>query len=144
MFLSVGCGVGPEQPAEFLLFTRPANTIGLELHDVSGWNESTVPVGPSDAAVPVSFRWRSGFDDRNCERVEEVEVRRTGGPKDVIVEVSPTRGSNHGCNLAEGAGAGVRGAFETMVLEVAWKRGEATGGGTVAVQGNGRLTPALR
>lgn len=140
----LGCQGGPTQPADMGLFSRPASTIGLELREVSAWNEQTVSVGPADASVPVLFRWRSGFDDRNCERVEEVQVRRTGGPETTVVEVTPPRGANAGCNLIDGQAGSRAGQFERMQLGVQWSHGDTAGGGSVTVQGNGQLVAQLQ
>ena len=134
-----GCGEGgPRQPAQFELYTRSAMEIRIELRDLSEWDVHTIQVGPVDAKVPVELRWRSGFDDRNCERLEEVRIARTGGPENVSVAIAGGRDPMSGC-FGNAKGGGV----ESLTLMVDWVSAkEQAKGRKLVLKGDGTFDAA--
>ncbi len=128
--MALACG-GDAQPAQFDLFRRPANTIGIEMHELVDRGPDTIMAGPLGMEVPVDVTWRTGLDDQNCARIEEINIKRTGGSEEVILEIPTPRGGLAGCKGT--------GKPEEMVLEVKWRYRDQSGVVPFTLRGDGRV-----
>ncbi len=128
----LGCG-GEQQPAEFDLYHRDPNTITLELKDVSDWYTDTVNVGPAANPVPIEVQWKSAFDDKDCERVQEIKIRRTGGDTSTIVTAAASRGQTRGCNPGDTQ------KYEELTVDISFETGGAKTTHNVVLRGDGTL-----
>ncbi|RKH95576.1 hypothetical protein D7Y15_41905 [Corallococcus sp. AB030] len=132
------------QAPQLELAARPARP-GLES---IGSETTTLQVGPKGMEVPIQITW-TRLQDKGCVRVGAIQVKRTGGPEGVQVEVRIRYGgAGDSCvtdlNPEPGAPE-VR--FDETVVQFAWKarrgiKSFESSGHPVLLHGNGRAQVA--